>query len=85
MERVMLTMPAELVERVDALARRKGRKRSQLVRDVLGEALAREERSEFEELLAEGYRAMAEDAAIAADEFASAQAQATEPVWRWDE
>ena len=85
MERVMLTMPPDLVRQVDALARRRGRRRSQLVRDVLSEELARERQREFEALLAEGYRAMAADLAETAEEYGEAQAEATARVWRWDD
>ncbi|HEY3082792.1 MAG TPA: ribbon-helix-helix protein, CopG family [Chloroflexota bacterium] len=81
----MLTMPAELLDEVDALARRTGRKRSQLVRQALHELLDRQRRREFEELLADGYREMAEDAAVVAADGQTLQAEAARDVWRWDE
>lgn len=81
----MLTMPADLLREVDELAERKGRKRSQLVRDALGEMLERERRREFEELLAEGYREQAAVLAELAQDFALIQAQAAEGIWVWDD
>ena len=85
MERVMLTLPPELLHAVDALSHRKGRKRSQLVRQALEEMLERERQREYEELMAEGYREMAEDLAEFAADFQQAQAEAAEGLWTWDD
>jgi metal-responsive CopG/Arc/MetJ family transcriptional regulator len=83
MERVMLTVPAELLAEVDALARRTGRKRSQVVRLALRELLERRRREEFEALLAAGYQELAAEAATAAAESLPLQAAAAEGIWRW--
>jgi metal-responsive CopG/Arc/MetJ family transcriptional regulator len=85
MERVMLTMPAELLGAVDDLARRLGRKRSQLVRQALSELLDREQRREFELLLAERYREMAAEAEELAADALALQAAASLPNWHWDD
>lgn len=84
MERVMLTMPGQLLDDVDRAAQRMGRKRSQVVRQAIEEWLARERQREFEALLAEGYQEMAEQVAQAAEESAELQAAAAEKLWRWD-
>jgi metal-responsive CopG/Arc/MetJ family transcriptional regulator len=68
MERVMLTLPADLLQAVDTAARRLGQKRSQLVRQLLQDWLKQQQQQEFEALLAEGYRAMAQEAAAIASE-----------------
>ena len=85
MERVMLTLPSDLLEDVDALARRMGRNRSQLVRQALRELLERRQHQEFEALLAEGYQAMAKETAALVSESIAWQSAATEGIWDWDE
>lgn len=84
MERVMFTVPADLLHEVDALAHRTKQKRSHLVRQALQELLQRHRQQEFEALMAEGYQELAEEAAALASESVSLQAAAAEGVWRWD-
>ena len=83
MERVMITLPPDLLSALDEWARRLNRKRSQVVREAIAEWLERQRRQEFEALLAEGYQEMAEQAASIAEETLGAQAIATEGVWEW--
>lgn len=85
MERVMLTLPADLLQAVDTAARRLGQKRSQVVRQLLQDWLERQRQQEFEALLAEGYQAIAREAAGITSESLPLQATAAEGVWRWDE
>lgn len=85
MERVMLTLPADLLQAVDTAARRLGQKRSQVVRQLLQDWLERQRQQEFEALLAEGYQAIAREAAGIASESLPLQDNAAEGVWRWDE
>ena len=85
MERVMLTLPPALLEAVDAAARRQGKKRSQVVRQALQDWLERQQRQEFEALLAEGYQALAQETAAVASDSLPAQAAAAEGISRWDE
>ncbi len=81
----MLTLPPDLLQEVDTAARHLGRKRSHVVRQALQDWLERQRRQQFEALLAEGYQAMAQEAAAIATESLSLQASSTEEVWRWDE
>lgn len=81
----MFTVPADLLQEVDALAHRTQRKRSQLVRQALQELLQRHRQQDFEALMAEGYQEMAQEAAALVIESLSLQAAAAEGVWRWDE
>lgn len=85
MERVMITLPQELVEAVDDCARRLATKRSRVVRQALQEWLERQRRSEFEALLAEGYQEMAGELAAIAADFEPLQAIVAEQSWHWDE
>ena len=85
MERVMLTLPAELLEAVDTMARHQGKKRSEVVRQALRELLERQRQQEFEAALAEGYQALAEQVATSVRDSLPLQAAAVEGVWRWDE
>jgi len=85
MQRVMLTVPADLLNEVDSLAQRTRRKRSHLVRQALRELLERERQRDFEALLAEGYQAQAACLEQAAADAEHAQATATGALWTWDE
>lgn len=81
----MLTLPADLLQEVDTAARQLGRARSHVVRQALQDWLERQRRQQFEALLAEGYQAMAQEAAATASESMALQAASTEEVWHWDE
>ncbi len=85
MERVMLTLPDDLLQQVDAAARRLGKQRSQVVRQALRDWLRRLEQEEVEASMAEGYQALAQEAEATAAEAAFTQAAAAEGVWHWDE
>ncbi len=85
MERVMLTLPDDLLQQVDSAARRLGKKRSQVVRQALRDWLRHLEHEEFEASMAEGYQALAQEAETAVAEAAFTQAAAAEGVWHWDE
>jgi metal-responsive CopG/Arc/MetJ family transcriptional regulator len=69
MQRVMLTLPADLLNEVNSLAQRTKRKRSQLVRLSL---------------LAKGYQAQAAQIEQAAADAGLAQAHAAGALWTWE-
>ncbi len=85
MERVMLTLPAELLADIDELARKLGSKRNQVVRQALRDLIERQRQLEFERLLEEGYQDLARQAGAAVEESLAAQGEAAEGIWRWDE
>jgi CopG family transcriptional regulator/antitoxin EndoAI len=85
MERVMITLPNNLLKTVDEIASRLSENRSQFVRQALLERLERLHQQEFEALLAEGYQVMAEEMAALAQESLSLQTAAAEKAWQWDE
>ena len=85
MERVMVTLPKELLITVDAAAKCLKQNRSQFVRQALAEKLDKMRRQEFEALLAEGYQEMAEEGATLTIGALPWQAMAAEKVWQWDE
>lgn len=82
MIKVMVTMPPDLLKAVDEAARKLKLNRSQFVRQALREMLERLQQEEFEALLAEGYREMAEENPAVAEEGSDAQTAATKEVWR---
>jgi metal-responsive CopG/Arc/MetJ family transcriptional regulator len=83
MQRVMLTLPADLLSEVDSLAQRTRRKRSQLLREAFRDLLERERQADFAALLAEGYQAQA--AQIEQTAADAGLAQAAGALWAWDE
>lgn len=85
MERVMLTMPEDLLAEVDRVARRRKQNRSEFVRAALHDYLEQLRQAEFETLLAEGYREMADVAAELAEESLPLQAEAAKGAWANDE
>ena len=85
MERVMFLFPPELLDAVDAQAKRLGKKRSQAVREAVADWLEVQHQQEFEALLAEGYREMAQQLETLASETLPLQGAATETTWRWDD
>jgi len=56
MERIMITIPSELLSDVDSIAKHLEQNRSQFIRKSLAESIERIRQKEFEELMAEGYR-----------------------------
>lgn len=85
MQRVMLTLPQDLLTEVDAAARHLGKKRSQVVRLALHDWLQRMRREEFEAHLAEGYQALAEQSTVAVADSLPAQEAAAAGLWQWDD
>ena len=61
MAKVVVTMPDDLLHEVDAVARKKRTNRSKFFRLALVQYLEEQKRKEFEALMAEGYREMAEE------------------------
>lgn len=82
MERLIVTLPRELMESLDAWAERLDEERSRIVSRAVQEWL---ERQESEALLVEGYREMAEHMTQMVGEIQPLQAQAAEGIWVWDE
>ncbi len=85
MERIMITIPAELLGDVDSLARHLKQNRSQFIRGAITSFLREFKQKEFEALMAAGYReTFGEDSEIVAESH-SLQAVATEGIWEWDD
>jgi metal-responsive CopG/Arc/MetJ family transcriptional regulator len=84
-ERIIVTLPRELLDELDATAKSLKCKRSRLIRDALGEWLEQQRKAQFESLLEEGYRAQANEIEQLARDLDGLQAEATRSAWRWDE
>jgi len=84
MERIMITIPPELLAQVDAAAEHLGQSRSGFVREALSVRMEALEREAFDALLAEGYMAMNDASAEVVAELGPLQAMALKP-WTWDE
>jgi CopG family transcriptional regulator/antitoxin EndoAI len=61
MERIMITIPSELLGDVDSVAQRLKQNRSQLVRRAIVDFPQRLKEKEFEALMAEGYQEMSKE------------------------
>lgn len=75
MRRVTLTLPDDLLEAADLLARRDGASRSGFIQRVLAGFLERRRRRELAERMAEGYREMAAESSKLSGEFALAEGE----------
>jgi metal-responsive CopG/Arc/MetJ family transcriptional regulator len=84
MEKVMLTLPTDLLHEVDALARQTKKNRSQFMRHILREWIEAQHKKEFETFLAEGYQEMAQQNTALVEESLPVQVAAIEG-WHWDE
>jgi CopG family transcriptional regulator / antitoxin EndoAI len=71
MQRVMITMPPGLLERIEESAARLSLSRSRLIRDAVELYLAEQRRQELRGLLTEGYRHHAERDLRICEEFAA--------------
>ena len=85
MERIMITIPADLLKDVDSVAQDLKQNRSQLIRQALTDLIRRTRQQEFEELLAEGYMEASQENAEIVSESLSIQSAATEGIWEWDD
>ncbi len=85
MERIMITIPAELLGDVDSLARSLKQNRSQFIRGAITRFLQELKQKEFEALMAEGYREMSGEGSEMIAESCSLQAAATEEIWEWND
>ena len=83
MERVVVSVPRELLDELDTWVQRLEEKRSHLISQALREWLERQRTPDSDELLAEGYRVMAEQIEALASEALPLQAAAAEGTWRW--
>ncbi len=85
MERIMITIPADLLRDVDSVAQDLKQNRSQLIRQALAELIQRTRQQEFEELLAEGYMEASQEDSEIVFESLSIQSAAAEGTWEWDD
>jgi metal-responsive CopG/Arc/MetJ family transcriptional regulator len=80
MQKVMITISQELLNSVDETAHRLGLNRSQFICESLNETLKQIRKKEFEALMAEGYKEMAEENLRDAEAYASALPDIEGPV-----
>ena len=85
MERIMITIPADLLKDVDSVAQDLKQNRSQLIRQALTDLIRRTRQQEFEELLAEGYMEASQENVEIVSESLSIQSAAAEGIWEWDD
>jgi len=81
MERIMITIPSELLGDVDSAAQKLKQNRSQLIRRAITSFLQQLKQKEFEALMAEGYQETSKEASDIVSESCSLQAAATEGIW----
>ena len=84
MERIMITIPSELLGDVDSAAQKLKQNRSQLIRGAITNFLQQLRQKEFEALMAEGYQEMCREDSNIVAESRPLQAAAAEGTWDWD-
>jgi len=84
-QRVMFTIPPELLQRVEDARRKLDLSRSELIRQALTAYLEEQERRELRELLWEGYIVNAKSSLRLAEEFYSAEQEAWDMHAPWRE
>jgi len=85
MQRVMITIPPNLLQQVEEMAARAHFNRSQLIREALEQYLETQRLQELRELLKEGYLYRAEESQRLAQEFFIAEQEAWDQNAPWEE
>ena len=85
MQRVMFTIPPELLQRVEEVRQTLNLSRSELIRQALESYLAERERRQLRELLKEGYIVNARSSLRLAEKFYAAEQEAWDLYAPWEE
>jgi len=85
MEKVMITMPSNLLKDIDLAKKQLNQNRSQFIRYVITEYLKQQKKKEFEELMAKGYMESSKEDSIIVEEIRGIQAIVAEKEWGRDE
>ena len=85
MERIMITIPSELLGDVDSAAERLKQNRSQLIRRAITNFLQQLKQREFEALMAEGYQEISKEGSKIVAESRPLQSAAAEAIWEWND
>lgn len=85
MQKVMITLPPELLGQIDAAVARLSTSRSALFRQAMELFFAEQQRQELRELLKEGYLYRAEESRQMAQEFFIAETEAQARYAPWEE
>jgi metal-responsive CopG/Arc/MetJ family transcriptional regulator len=85
MERIMITIPSELLGDVDSAAERLKQNRSQLIRRAITNFLQQLKQREFEALMAEGYQEISKEDSKIVTESLPLQSAAAEGIWEWND
>ncbi len=85
MQRIMITIPEELLMHTDRAVKRSNQNRSEFIRKALSRHLAYLEAKEFEALLAEGYQSTMQSSAEFSQADLVSQTIGAEDLWEWDE
>lgn len=85
MQRIIVTMPPDLLSQVEAVAEKLNFSRSRLIREAVEQFVEAERRQELRELLKEGYLYRAEESRQLAQEFFIAEKEAWDRYAPWEE
>ncbi len=85
MQRIIVTMPPDLLSQVEEVATKLNFSRSRLIREAVEQFVEAERRQELRELLKEGYLYRAEESRQLAQEFFIAEKEAWDRYAPWEE
>ncbi len=85
MQRIIVTMPPDLLSQVEEVAAKLNYSRSRLIREAVEQFVEAQRRQELRELLKEGYLFRAEESRQLAQEFFVAEKEAWDRYAPWEE
>lgn len=85
MQRIIVTMPPDLLSQVEEAAAKLNFSRSRLIREAVEQFVELQRRQELRELLKEGYLYRAEESRQLAQEFFIAEKEAWDRYAPWEE
>ena len=85
MEKIILSIPNDLLQDVNLVSERLKKNRSQLIRQAIAEFLNQIKQKEFEELMAEGYQESSSMNSDIIKDSLGLQAECAGKVWDGDE
>lgn len=85
MEKILISIPDDLLQDVKSASERLKKNRSQLIRQAIAEFLDKVKQREFEELMAEGYRETSRTDSVIVNDSLGLQAECAEKAWDSDE
>jgi CopG family transcriptional regulator / antitoxin EndoAI len=85
MEKIILSIPSDLLQEMNSASEKLKKNRSQIIRQAIAEFLSQLKQKEFEQLMAEGYQETFQTNSAIVNDSLELQAEVAGKVWDCDE